>query len=160
MLLNATAQHRVKHFDLLLARKLAFIEREHEQNIIIHKNLENSIRRDTNRKKTTLSFDEIYHEPHQTLNYYKMNFSKNNYLNDKSSSSVVSSNQSQDDEIILQTSSKYQRQCSKHQRLPPIIKASLLNRQKQSTDELHWIHHLRQTNKRKESFNETYLELN
>ncbi|CAF2952457.1 unnamed protein product [Rotaria sp. Silwood2] len=162
MLLNATVQHRVKHYDLLLARELASIEREHEQNLITHKNLENSIRRETYRKKSTLPFDEIYHEQNQTLDYHKINISTNNYLNDKSSSSVVSSiqNESQIDETILQISSRHQRQCSKLQRLPPIIKASLLNRSKQSTNNSHWMDHFRPLNKRKESFNDTLLELN
>jgi len=42
---NSNIQHRAKHFDLLLARKLAFIEREHYQNLLLHQKLENSIRR-------------------------------------------------------------------------------------------------------------------
>ncbi|CAF0801754.1 unnamed protein product [Rotaria sp. Silwood1] len=121
MKLNAIAQHRLKHINLLLAHELALIEREHEKNLIAYKNLTTSICRDydrisnLNQNKISLSIDEIYDEQSQTFDYPKKQLSTNNYLNDKSCSSIISSNytRSQIDVSIVRNSSKYRRQCSK-----------------------------------------------
>ncbi|CAF1196479.1 unnamed protein product [Rotaria sp. Silwood1] len=164
MKLNAIAQHRLKHINLLLAHELALIEREHEKNLIAYKNLTTSICRDydrisnLNQNKISLSIDEIYDEQSQTFDYPKKQLSTSNYLNDKSCSSIISSNytRSQIDVSIVRNSSKYRRQCSKLERLPPIIKANISNQHKPSTSNLHSMNYFQPTDKRKQSFTETF----
>jgi hypothetical protein len=128
MIPTATAQHLGKHFDLLLARELALIEREHKQKLIIHKKLENSIRRDnyqstnSNRKKISISIEEPFHKH-----------------NEKSRSSITSTHsnnsRNQIDEILPQMFPRYHRYCFKAQRLPPIVK---LKRPKRTNNDSHW----------------------
>jgi hypothetical protein len=141
MIPSAAAIHRGKHFDLLLARELAAIEREHEQNLITHQKLEKSIRRDNNRrknfpqKKLSISIDE-----------------NSNEQSEKSYSSVVSSNfysqnQTQINQALPQIFRRYHRLCFKAQRLPPIVK---FNRKTRENNELNWIN-FRRTNMHNEN---------
>lgn len=170
MILNPNAQHRVKHFDLLLAREIALLERECEQNLITYQNLENSIRRDndrmlnSNRKNNTLPLGEIHHEHIITLDHSQKQIYTNNFSNEKSVSSYSSSNNSQcqTDEKESKLSHKYRRHCLKPQRLPPIIKATNVpNRRKPSTtNDLHWMGHFQQSNKRKDSVHDALSKIN
>jgi hypothetical protein len=160
MLPNASAQHRGKHYDLLLARELELIKREHEQNLITHKKLENLIRRDTNqifnhnRNKKALPFGEIYNEQKETLDYHKIVIHTNNYANQKRNSSKGSSHNRPDepyDEPSPEVLPKHRRFCSKGRRLPPIVKSNIPNRQKQSSKDVHWTTSVHQSNTQKEN---------
>ncbi|CAF3298109.1 unnamed protein product [Rotaria sp. Silwood2] len=168
MKLNANAQHRLKHLNLLLARQLTLIEHEHEKNLITYKNLETSTRRDsdqisnTNQKKISMSIDEIYDEQSQIFDYPNRRLSTNNYLNDKSCSSMITSSytQSQINVSMVRNSSKYRRQCSKFERLPPIIKANISNQHKPSTSHVHSMNYFQQTDQCKQNFTETFSSFN
>lgn len=146
MIPNAAAQHRGKHFDLLLTRELALIEREHEQNLIIHKKLERSILWDNNqriklhRKKISITNKEPVV----------------NGQNEKSDSSVVSSTiitQTQVDETLPHISPRFHRNCMKGQRLPPLIKS---NRKKRRNNDTHWMPDLESTHSQKEDASEIF----
>ena len=154
MLLNATAQHRGKHFDLLLARELLLLEREHIQNVITLKKLERSIRRDNNqipipnRKKLSIPFSDIHDEHNDTISYQNMRINRNKYSIEKprlaSISTIVSQNQS--DEATPAIFPRYRRYCMKGHRLPPLVKANKSNRQKRSNKDLHWVANSPQAN--------------
>lgn len=159
MILNATVQHRVKHYDKLLLRELEFIKREYEQNLINYKNLENSIRRETNqisninnKKKIRSKFDEIQQEINIKSNEDKNDLLKTNNLNDKSDLSILSindNNQYKINELIINNkSSKYKRKCTKRERLPPIIKSIKTNREeKKLENNFDWLNNVKQLNK-------------
>jgi len=137
MIPSAAAQHRGKHFDLLLTRELAAIEREHEQNLITLQKLERSIRRDNNRSKN-----------HPRKKIPTLIDENSNEGTEKSSSSVISSTiysqtQTQIDQALPQIFRRYHRQCFKAQRLPPIVKPS---RKKQKSNELNWMDALQNEN--------------
>jgi hypothetical protein len=144
MIPNASVQHRVKHFDLLLARELEYIKREHQQNLITHKNLEKSIIRDSNRT-INLNRKKILIPIHENFNEQ----------NEKSSSSIVSSNYNhshiQIDETPSEVFPQFHRNCFKSRRLPPIVK---LNRRKRTNNDIHWIASIQSTNAQKENFSE------
>ena len=180
MLLNSAAQHRAKHFNLLLARELSLIKREHEQNLITHQKLENSIRRatnqssNTNRSKISIPFDHIYNEQTESLDYSKIHFNdnNNNHSNQKRRlsfgvNSSISQNQTNTDqtgEFSDDTSSvisvRRRRFCTKVQRLPPIVKASVLNRQRYGSKSHQWMTNFQQSNKPQENINEQIRMLN
>ncbi|CAF0950319.1 unnamed protein product [Rotaria sordida] len=179
MLRNSAAQHRVKHFNLLLARELSLIERTHSQNLITHQKLENSIRRannqilNNNRTKISIPFDNIYNEQTESIDYHKLRMNdNNNNSNQKRRLSVgtcsnLSQNQTnsdQIDEFSDDTSSfislRRRRLCTKTQRLPPIVKATISNRQKRENKAHQWMINLPQSNKSKENLNEQLIILN
>ncbi|CAF0951186.1 unnamed protein product [Rotaria sordida] len=179
MLRNSAAQHRVKHFNLLLARELSLIERTHSQNLITHQKLENSIRRannqilNNNRTKISIPFDNIYNEQTESIDYHKLRMNdNNNNSNQKRRLSVgtcsnLSQNQTnsdQIDEFSDDTSSfislRRRRLCTKTQRLPPIVKATISNRQKRENKAHQWMINLPQSNKSKENLNEQLTILN
>ncbi|CAF0724939.1 unnamed protein product [Rotaria sordida] len=179
MLRNSAAQHRVKHFNLLLARELSLIERTHSQNLITHQKLENSIRRannqilNNNRTKISIPFDNIYNEQTESIDYHKLRMNdNNNNSNQKRRLSIgtcsnLSQNQTisdQIDEFSDDTSSfislRRRRLCTKTQRLPPIVKATISNRQKRENKAHQWMINLPQSNKSKENLNEQLIILN
>ncbi|CAF1214349.1 unnamed protein product [Rotaria sordida] len=179
MLRNSAAQHRVKHFNLLLARELSLIERTHSQNLITHQKLENSIRRannqilNNNRTRISIPFDNIYNEQTESIDYHKLRMNdNNNNSNQKRRLSVgtcsnLSQNQTnsdQIDEFSDDTSSfislRRRRLCTKTQRLPPIVKATISNRQKRENKAHQWMINLPQSNKSKENLNEQLIILN
>ncbi|CAF2334939.1 unnamed protein product [Rotaria sp. Silwood2] len=182
MLLNSAAQHRVKHFNLLLARELSLIERKYSQNLITHQKLENSIRRannqtlNNNRTKISMPFDNIYNEQTESIDYHKIQINdynnNNNNSNQKRRLSVgacsnISQNQTnsdQIDEFSDDTSSfmslRRRRFCTKSQRLPPIVKATISNRQKRENKTHQWMTNLPQSNKSQENVNEQLIILN
>ncbi|CAF3354029.1 unnamed protein product [Rotaria socialis] len=163
MLVNATVQQRVKHFDRLLSQELSLIKREHEQNLITHKNLVNFIRRDTNRtlnsnrKKISFKSDEFYCEQKEKSNHHTIEISTNG----KSHLSISSVNNSPNssDEKFVEMNSKFRRQCTKTQRLPPIIRSNISNRQKQTMNDLHWMSHLQKSKKHRDSSGEIFSQL-
>ncbi|CAF3403798.1 unnamed protein product [Rotaria socialis] len=198
MLLNSAAQHRVKHFNLLLARELSYIERTHSQNLMSHQKLENSIRRannqilNNNRTKICMPFDNIYNEQTESIDYHKMrindqiningntntntanttiitataNSNNNNIANYNHNnpnlkrrlsiggSSTISQNQANFDPIVDEfsddTSSfislRRRRFCTKSQRLPPIVKATISTRHKREPKNQQWVTNLPQSN--------------
>ncbi|CAF0733873.1 unnamed protein product [Rotaria sp. Silwood1] len=178
MLLNSAAQHRVKHFNLLLARELSLIERKHSQNLITHQKLENSIRRannqtlNNNRTKISIPFDNIYNEQTESIDHHKIRMNDNNTNNNNNNSNpkrrlsigaccTISQNQAnsdQIDEFSEDTSSfislRRRRFCTNSQRLPPIVKATLSNRQKRENKTHQWMINLPQSSKSKENVNE------
>jgi hypothetical protein len=177
--MNSTTQHRVKHFDLLLARELSLLEREHSQNLITHQKLENSIRRannqstNNNRNKQCIPFDNIYNEQAESLDYHKIRLTNdnNNSNQRRRLSNGVNSTISQTPTIIDQIddfsdeSSSFslfrrRRVCTKHQRLPPIVKANILHRQRRDSKNLHWMTNIQQSNIHKDDGNEPFTMLN
>jgi hypothetical protein len=176
---NASIQHRVKHFDLLLARELTYIKREHSQNLITHQKLENSIRRANNqplsnhRPKRSIPFDNNYNGQTESIDYQKIRTNSiTSNLNQKhrlsfGGSSGISQNQSsveQMDELSEDTSSyislRRRRYCTKSQRLPPIVKASIANQQRRERKTHQWMESFQQLNKQKENVNEPFTILN
>jgi hypothetical protein len=152
MIPNAAVQHRGKHFNLLLTRELALIQREHEQNLITHKKLERSIRRDNDRTMS-IHGKKISVTPVQKKFYIR---------NDESSLSIVSSSinnyhdrQNLTDGKQPRISPRFYRHCFKGQRLPPIVK---LNRRKQNHND--WIDDLQPKNVQKENISEQWTLIN
>jgi hypothetical protein len=136
MIPSPAVQHRVKHFDLLLARELVLLERIHEQNLLAQEKLEKSIRRDnqllnSTRKKTSI----ISNGPFE---HHKMPLLTNKNSDDKSclSASSITNNQDQIEETFTP---RYRRTCFKAHRLPPIVKANVSNRKKRPSKDLHWV---------------------
>ena len=119
MIPNATVQHRLKHFDQLLAEEVAFLQRSCEQNLITYEKFEKSIRRDC---------DQIKHLKRQT-------FLRTPTIDDDSivsiehaPSSIISTTHIRSPSLIddkLPTIvPKFHRHCYKARRLPPIVKFS------------------------------------
>jgi hypothetical protein len=137
MIPSAAAQHRSKHFEQLLARELAYIERGHELNLLTYEKLERS----------------ILHERHRTLNVKRKKSSideNSSKQSEISRSSLISTarphNPSLTNEKLPQINPKYHRQCYKSQRLPPIVKL------KRTKNDLHWIASIKSTNIENETF--------
>ena len=176
---NAGVQHRVKHFDLLLARELSFIKREHSQNLLTHQKLENSIRRDNNqlsnnhRSRKSVQFENTFNGQTDSFDYNKPRTNSISInLNQKHRSSYggssgLSQNQSsieQMDELSDDASSylslRRRRFCTKAQRLPPIVKASISNRPRRESKTNQWMESFQQLNVRKENVSEPFIILN
>jgi hypothetical protein len=176
---NANVQHRVKHFDLLLARELSFIKREHSQNLLTHQKLENSIRRANNqsssnnhRPRKSVQFDNTFNGQTDSFDYNKPRTNSISInLNQKhclsfSGNSGMSQNQSsteQMDELSDDTSYlslRRRRFCTKAQRLPPIVKATISNRPRRESKTNQWMESFQQLNIRKENVSEPFTILN
>jgi hypothetical protein len=150
MILNPAVQHRVKHFDLLLARELVLLGRAHEQNLITYTKLEKSIRRDSDqlsnpnlKKPSKLPPDEFYHK-------------MPSYIPEKTRLSISSTNNTQIDETLPQISPRrYRRTCFKPHRLPPIAKATTTNRKKRPSNDLHWVTSFQPEDTGKENISDT-----
>jgi hypothetical protein len=175
---NSIVQHRAKYLDHLLARELLSIEREHSHNLVIHQQLENSIRRannqssNNNRTKISKPFDDIYNEHTGTIDYH--NIRNNINSNQKSCLSTSASSRSnksynqtnfdQSDEFFDYKSSSMslrRRQCcTKVQRLPLITKPNTSNQKKRENKNHHWMASFQQSNIRKENVNEPFTTLN
>ena len=136
MIPSPAVQHRVKHFDLLLARELVLLGRIHEQNLLTQEKLEKTIRRDNQlldatRKRTSIMSNGTF-EHHKMPLLTKKNSDEKSHL----SGSSITNNQDQTEETI--TPRRYRRACFKAHRLPPIVKANVSNRKKRSSKDLHW----------------------
>ncbi|UJR33861.1 hypothetical protein I4U23_021282 [Adineta vaga] len=163
MFLNSNIQNRVKHYDLLLSRELAYLKREHSQNLITYQKLENTIRRDSkqiflhNRRKLSTPLDYIYNDQIDSFDYHKLSTNGNMNQQKRRLSSSTSSNYSHnqlddfDDETISYTSSKQRRYSTKNQRLPPVIKTNLSEQSKRKTKTQHWMTNFQQTKRSKEN---------
>lgn len=174
MILNPTAQHRLKYINQSFARELSLIERKHSQNLHSHQKLENSIRRacnqtlSNNRAKVCIPFDNIYNEQTDSIDYNKIRTNDqmsthnlNSRMNSSSNlkrrvsiggSSIMSQNPVHTDSIdefsddtASFISVRRRRFCTKAQRLPPIVKASISTRQKRDPKN-HWTTNTPQSN--------------
>jgi hypothetical protein len=130
MIPSAAAQHRSKHFDQLLARELAFIERGHEQNLLTYEKLERSIRRDRKRtlniKRNKFSLPPINEHSSRQSELSRSSFASSTTVNQQS---IIN-------DKLPAFIPKFHRQCYKPYRLPPIVKPT---RPKQSKNDLHWL---------------------
>ncbi|CAF1201629.1 unnamed protein product [Adineta ricciae] len=159
MFFNSNLQHRVKHYDLLLSRELANLQREHSQNLITYEKFENSIRRDSkqncqmSRRKISTPSEYSCHEQIDAFDYRKV--CSNSFKRRLSSS--TSSNHSQhqlddfDDDTVSYSSFKQRRYSTKNQRLPPMVKATSNERGKNRNKNQYWMANFQQTNKSKEN---------
>jgi len=178
MLLNPIVQNRAKHFDLLLARELALIERKHSQNLIIHEKLENSIRRannqllNTHRTKISIPFDNIYNEQTGSIDYHNLRNNNNNSNQKRRLSIDPNSNRINQNQTILYQSNELfddrsssillqrRQDCKKSQHLPPILKAHVSNQKRKEHRNHHWMGSFQQSNISKEYVNEPFIILN
>ena len=173
MLQNSIVQHRAKHADLLLARKLSLIEREHSRNLVTHEKLEKSIRcanhqsSNYNRRKLSLPFDNIYNEPRGSINYHNIRSNNNNPKRRSSFGTNSSSSNSQTqgcpnhindftDDSLSYLSLRRRSNCTKYQRLPPIVKANLSNQNKRESKTEPWITHFQQVNLSQENVDDPF----
>lgn len=165
MVTNSLIQHRTKHFELLLARELSLIEREHSQNLAIHQKLENSIRQannqfsNTQRNKISLLSDSLYNE--------RIGSKQNRLLSLGTIGSNSSQNQTnldQLDDFSDDTSSynsfRRRRHCTKTQRLPSITRPNISNQQKQENKNQHRMASFQQSNLTKENLNQPFTIFN
>ena len=153
MLLAPVVHPRVKHFDIQLARELSLIEREHSQNVSLYQQLENSIRQTTvplarkNRHKLCISFNDIYNKQTEAIDYHQI-FMRESHLSDaKRRCSVDPCGGASRPPTSKVSSHDAARQgSSRIQRLPPIIKLDLSNRQRRKSKHLHWMANYQQSN--------------
>ena len=150
MLVNAAVQHRVKHFDLILSRELAFLQRQYEQHLITHDRFSRAVRHQTSTTNVSRPFKEIYNEETETLDYQKMKkkmkTSDDHHQRRRPSidTSILSQIHSDVSSHVSQPSRR--RHCTKAQPLPPI---SSHRQQQRRVDplnsryekDLHWMSH-------------------
>ena len=55
MQVNTTVQHRVKHLDYLLSRELIYLQRKHEENLLMIEKYEKLIRHETDHQHLSSS---------------------------------------------------------------------------------------------------------
>lgn len=141
MIPSAAVQHRLKHFDQLLAEELTYLQRGYEQNLIIYEKFEKSIRRDCDQMKT------LKRKKH--LRTSTIDDDSVVSLSQAPSSIVTSTYVSNNSEKLPKIAPKFHRHCFKAQRLPPIVK---LPRKK---NELSWLKNRSSTNDENQPF--TYI---
>ena len=139
-----------------------------------YQKLENSIRRDNkqisnnNRTKICIPFKNIYNERTESIDYHKVSIFENNNSNPKrrlssSTSSNISQNQMDefdDDDISSYMSLRQRRYYVKNQqRLPPMVKATITNRQKRKSKNQYWMTNFQQSKKSKENPSEPFTIL-
>ena len=160
MLINQATQHRVKHFDLLLSRELALIQRQFEQHLITHEKFERSIRHNKDEKKISLPLKDIYDEDTEKVNYKKIRQKVTKIdgnTNHQTSIDLLSLIQTSSDvstnEISTRKPKKSRRLCTKAHPLPPIVKAKIVSPRRviHYEKDLHWLSQIQSMNKGKES---------
>lgn len=167
MILNSIAQHRARHIDLLLARQLASIEREHAQNLLAHQKLENSIRRNsyqstTNHlRKHSSPFHHIEQKQIGSIESQQLRHSNQNKrrLSIGTGSSSASSRNYLDecsDNFSTSTSSQRRRYSTKYQLLPPITRTNQTNQRKRDHSKQHWMANLQRIDMNKEYLPESW----
>lgn len=121
MIPSAAVQHREKHFNLLLARELDYLEREHEQNLLTIEKLEKFVEFEHNQTKI-LRRRKHYLTPinHKSNEHYEPSVIESSVVNSDIQSDVSTSSNHR----------KYHRQCYKGQRLPPLTKSNRHKRKK------------------------------
>ena len=146
MLVNAAVQHRVKHFDLILSRELAFLQRQYEQHLISHDRFARAVRHQTKESNVSPPLKEIYNEETQTVDYRKLRKKKKKKFADRRpsiESSVLSqlqSDVSSSHETSSQLSQSRRRYCTKAQPLPPICSHRARRTSRSSYEkDFHWI---------------------
>jgi len=114
MIPSAAVIHREKHFNLLLARELNYLEREHEQNLLTIEKLEKYVEFEHNRTKA-LRRRRHYLSPirHKSIERPEPSTIESSIVNSYDQSDVSTSSNHR----------KYHRACFKAQRLPPLIKS-------------------------------------
>lgn len=124
MIFNSITQHRAKHIDLLLARQLALIKREHAFNLLTHQRLENSIRRMNDQpSKLATPFNQIENKPNGSMESHHQRSSNQKRrlsIGTGSTSSASSRYYLEEFSDDVPTSSQRRRLCTKAQRLPLI----------------------------------------
>ena len=127
MIPSAAVQHRLKHFDQLLAEELNYLQRGYEQNLVIYEKFEKSIRHDSDQIKILK----------------RKKYSRTSMIDDDSivsieqaPSSIITSTHVSRSTVTNQKLPKFHRHCFKAQRLPPIVK---LNREKRTKNEFSWL---------------------
>lgn len=136
MQLNNTVQHRVKHFDQLLGKEMAYLSREYQQNLSTIDKFERSIRHQTDKKKVSLSIDEIYDKQTETIDYNKLKRTPNGEHDFPCAGTDDESSQIQTESEVssLATSNESvavrRRHCMKADKLPPIYRPQRNNRSK------------------------------
>lgn len=131
MIPNPTVQHRLKHFDQLLAEELSYLQRNCQQNLITYEKFEKSIRRDSEQIKVLK----------------RQKYLRTPVIDDDSivsmehtSSSIISTRHIRSPTLIDETSPtilpKFHRQCYKPRRLPPIVK---FRRDKRTNIDYSWL---------------------
>lgn len=171
MLVNSVFHHRIKHFDLLLARELSLIEREHLQNQLLHQKLENSIRRSTNptltpyRKKLSVPFNNIYNEQTESFDYQKISSHDPIQPSAKTRFPTETHRHNLHQQPLIPNSAddgtNPKRVPNPMFRLPTIVKANMPNRQRRrESQQLNWLASFQQANPEKEIDRETFIVFN
>lgn len=156
MLLNPICHQRLKHFDLLLAKELTIIEREHFYNIVSHRKLENTIRQDSTktsineRRNVSIPFDDIFNERTGTIDCHRYQVFQRHTGQQQNSHSTVNN---RFERCRSSNVGKYHNEDllakSKVPRLPAIIKASLNVRERRDSKNMHWMTTLEQIHRKK-----------
>lgn len=162
MIFNSITQHRAKHIDLLLARQLALIEREHAFNLLTHQRLENSIRRiNDSSSKLSTPFNQFENKSNGPSESHQQRYSnQKRRLSVGTGSSSSASSRHYLDELSddLSTSSQRRRVWTKSQRLPPISRPT--ERKRVHPSNRHWMNNFQAIDLTKEHFPSTLPILN